>query len=59
MLFVILHARGQRPRPTRGDSMDKLVIEGGVPLTGGIDISGSKNAALPFCSRPSFFPNQP
>ncbi|MBQ9406215.1 MAG: UDP-N-acetylglucosamine 1-carboxyvinyltransferase [Desulfovibrio sp.] len=27
--------------------MDKLVIEGGVPLTGGIDISGSKNAALP------------
>ena len=47
MLFVILHARGQRPAPTRGDSMDKLVIEGGVPLTGGIDISGSKNAALP------------
>ena len=47
MLFVILHARGQRPAPTRGDSMDKLVIEGGVPLTGGIDISGSKNAARP------------
>lgn len=27
--------------------MDKLVIEGGVPLTGSIDVSGSKNAALP------------
>ncbi|MDR2572923.1 MAG: UDP-N-acetylglucosamine 1-carboxyvinyltransferase [Desulfovibrio sp.] len=27
--------------------MDKLIIEGGVPLTGSIDISGSKNAALP------------
>ena len=27
--------------------MDKLVIEGGVPLTGGIEVSGSKNAALP------------
>ncbi|MBQ3058937.1 MAG: UDP-N-acetylglucosamine 1-carboxyvinyltransferase [Desulfovibrio sp.] len=27
--------------------MDKLIIEGGVPLTGTIDVSGSKNAALP------------
>jgi UDP-N-acetylglucosamine 1-carboxyvinyltransferase len=27
--------------------MDKLVIEGGVPLTGRIRVSGSKNAALP------------
>ena len=27
--------------------MDKLVIEGGVPLTGVIKVSGSKNAALP------------
>ena len=27
--------------------MDKLVIEGGIPLTGEIDISGAKNAALP------------
>ena len=27
--------------------MDKLVIEGGVPLHGGVEISGSKNAALP------------
>ena len=30
-----------------GGSMDKLVIEGGIPLNGTIDISGSKNAALP------------
>ncbi|MCR4666983.1 MAG: UDP-N-acetylglucosamine 1-carboxyvinyltransferase [Desulfovibrio sp.] len=27
--------------------MDKLVIEGGVPLHGTIEVSGSKNAALP------------
>jgi UDP-N-acetylglucosamine 1-carboxyvinyltransferase len=27
--------------------MDKLVIEGGVPLTGEISVSGAKNAALP------------
>ncbi len=27
--------------------MDKLVIEGGVPLAGEIAVSGSKNAALP------------
>jgi UDP-N-acetylglucosamine 1-carboxyvinyltransferase len=27
--------------------MDKLVIEGGVPLSGEIEISGAKNAALP------------
>jgi UDP-N-acetylglucosamine 1-carboxyvinyltransferase len=27
--------------------MDKLVIEGGAPLAGEIDISGAKNAALP------------
>jgi UDP-N-acetylglucosamine 1-carboxyvinyltransferase len=27
--------------------MDKLVIEGGVPLAGEIDVSGAKNAALP------------
>lgn len=30
-----------------GEYMDKLVIEGGVPLVGSIEISGSKNAALP------------
>ena len=27
--------------------MDKLVIEGGVPLAGEIAVSGAKNAALP------------
>ena len=27
--------------------MDKLVIEGGVPLKGRVRVSGSKNAALP------------
>jgi UDP-N-acetylglucosamine 1-carboxyvinyltransferase len=27
--------------------MDKIVIEGGVPLTGEVEISGAKNAALP------------
>ena len=27
--------------------MDKLVIEGGIPLTGTVAVSGSKNAALP------------
>ena len=27
--------------------MDKLLIEGGVPLAGEIAISGAKNAALP------------
>ena len=27
--------------------MDKLIIEGGVPLTGVVHVSGSKNAALP------------
>ena len=27
--------------------MDKLIIEGGVPLNGTIHVSGSKNAALP------------
>ena len=27
--------------------MDKLLIEGGVPLAGEVSISGAKNAALP------------
>ena len=27
--------------------MDKIVIEGGVPLKGPIEVSGAKNAALP------------
>src|SRR5690349_2562444 len=32
-------------KPAAG--MDKLVIEGGVRLTGEVDVSGAKNAALP------------
>ncbi len=45
--------------------MDKLVIEGGVPLNGSIAVSGSKNAALPllFASilleEPATFTNVP
>ncbi|MEG2171931.1 MAG: UDP-N-acetylglucosamine 1-carboxyvinyltransferase [Desulfovibrionaceae bacterium] len=45
--------------------MDKLVIEGGVPLHGAITVSGSKNAALPilFASilleEPTTFTNVP
>jgi UDP-N-acetylglucosamine 1-carboxyvinyltransferase len=45
--------------------MDKLVIEGGVPLTGQVQISGSKNAALPILfasillSEPATFTNVP
>nr|MCR5170495.1 UDP-N-acetylglucosamine 1-carboxyvinyltransferase [Desulfovibrio sp.] len=27
--------------------MDKLIIEGGTPLEGAIEVNGSKNAALP------------
>ena len=27
--------------------MDKIVVEGGVPLRGAVDVSGAKNAALP------------
>ena len=27
--------------------MDKLIIEGGVPIQGSIRVSGAKNAALP------------
>ncbi len=30
--------------------MDKIVIEGGIPLEGEVAISGSKNAALPIIS---------
>src|SRR5258707_3377395 len=33
--------------PPRKRRMDKLVIEGGVPLSGEIRVSGAKNAALP------------
>jgi UDP-N-acetylglucosamine 1-carboxyvinyltransferase len=34
-------------RGSRGDDVDKLVIQGGVPLSGEVRISGAKNAALP------------
>ena len=27
--------------------MDKIVVEGGVPLRGTVEVSGAKNAALP------------
>ena len=39
----------RRPEPAGRTRilMDKLIIEGGTPLKGTIDISGSKNAALP------------
>ena len=33
--------------PSRGRSMDRIVIRGGVPLMGRIPIGGAKNAALP------------
>ena len=36
---------GRRAEPVR--HVDKLVIQGGVPLTGEVRISGAKNAALP------------
>ena len=45
--------------------MDTLVIEGGVPLTGQVQISGSKNAVLPILfasillSEPATFTNVP
>ena len=49
-----LHARGHGPcQAASGSSdyaMDKLVIEGGVPLAGEIGVSGAKNAALPILS---------
>lgn len=45
--------------------MDKLIIEGGIPLTGVVRVSGSKNAALPILmasillEEPAFFSNVP
>lgn len=45
--------------------MDKLIIEGGVPLTGVVRVSGSKNAALPILmasillEEPALFSNVP
>ena len=38
--------------------MDKLIIEGGVPLRGAVRISGSKNAALPILFA-SILPDEP
>ena len=34
-------------KPGRGVSVDKLLIDGGIPLSGEARISGAKNAALP------------
>src|SRR6266545_7110923 len=34
-------------RPSEEDWMDKIIIEGGVPLRGTVRVSGAKNAALP------------
>jgi UDP-N-acetylglucosamine 1-carboxyvinyltransferase len=34
-------------RPRKALGMDSLIIRGGVPLEGTVDISGSKNASLP------------
>src|SRR5919107_4165447 len=38
---------GVRPAPSLPPLMEKLVIEGGVPLSGTIVPAGNKNAALP------------
>ena len=42
---LLARAKGRIREALR--ALDKLVIEGGVPLTGEIAVSGSKNAALP------------
>ena len=39
--------RGQGQNSGGFESLDKLVIEGGVPLAGEIAVSGAKNSALP------------
>ena len=38
--------------------MDKLVIEGGVPLEGTVSISGAKNAALPILAATLLAPGE-
>lgn len=38
--------------------MDKIVIEGGVPLTGEVPISGAKNAALPILAATLLAPGE-
>src|SRR5271170_2855907 len=37
----------RRSSPPGADTMDKILIRGGVPLSGTIKIGGAKNAALP------------
>src|SRR6266849_4327677 len=39
--------RGMAPWPKDGRSMDSFLIRGGTRLKGKIEISGSKNSALP------------
>src|ERR1700693_2430381 len=41
-----MRCRCARSPPKKG-RMDKLIIQGGVPLAGEIRVSGAKNAALP------------
>jgi len=38
--------------------MDKIVIEGGVPLSGEVEISGAKNAALPIIAATLLAPGE-
>jgi UDP-N-acetylglucosamine 1-carboxyvinyltransferase len=38
--------------------MDKIVIEGGIPLTGEVPISGAKNAALPILTATLLAPGE-
>ena len=37
----------QHISPQKGNNMEKIVVKGGIPLNGSVDISGMKNAALP------------
>ena len=38
--------------------MDKIIIEGGIPLQGEVQISGAKNAALPILAATLLAPGQ-
>src|SRR4029077_8647472 len=40
-------ARCGRSSPPGAEKMDRILIRGGVPLSGTINIGGAKNAALP------------
>jgi len=42
-----IHALSMRTLTPRKRPVDKLIIQGGVPLSGEIRVSGAKNAALP------------